>query len=24
LEANDFRLSRFKIEYMKCDFNGTM
>jgi hypothetical protein len=24
LEVNDFRLSRSKIEYMKCDFNGTM
>jgi hypothetical protein len=23
LEAKCFRLSRFKIEYMKCDFNAT-
>jgi hypothetical protein len=24
LEAEGFRLSRFKIEYMKCDFSATM
>jgi hypothetical protein len=24
LEAKGFRLSRFKIEYMKCDFSATM
>jgi hypothetical protein len=23
LEAKDFRISRFKTEYMKCDFSAT-